>query len=106
MDGCQLYQQYTKAGQLACRDSDAWHYGHLLQRAFHIVGITRLFDLLEQAEAGGQRIDLVFTSTYDGALPVATDIKLVNLAPPTLPGGDSLTEQFFWPLSCHTWWYN
>lgn len=106
MNGLLLYKHYTAAGQLADRDSDAWHYGRLLRQAFHIVGITRLFDLLEQAEAVSQRIDLVFTSTYDGQLPVPTDVRLINVAPPTLPGGQGLTDQFAWPLSCHTWWYN
>ncbi len=84
MDGYQLYKKYTTAGQLASWDSDARQYGQLVHQAFYLVGITRLFDLLEQAEADGKRLELVYASPRSGSPPVAYDVQVADTAPPTL----------------------
>ncbi|WP_288423572.1 hypothetical protein [uncultured Spirosoma sp.] len=84
MDGYQLYKKYTMAGQLANWDSDAWHYGQLVHQAFYLVGITRLFDLLEQAEADGKRLELLYAAPGSGCPPVAYDVQVADTAPPTL----------------------
>lgn len=84
MDGYQLYKKYTTAGQLAALDSDVWQYGQLVHLAFHLVGITRLFDLLEQAEATNRRLELVYSATGVGRAPVPSDVQLTDNAPPTL----------------------
>ncbi len=84
MDGYQLYKKYTTAGQLASWDSDARQYGQLVHQAFYLVGITRLFDLLEQAEADGKRLELIYSSPRSGSPPVAYDVQVTDTAPPTL----------------------
>ncbi len=84
MDGYQLYKKYTTAGQLASWDSDVRQYGQLVHQAFYLVGITRLFDLLEQAEADGKRLELVYSSPRSGSPPVAYDVQVAETAPPTL----------------------
>lgn len=84
MDGYQLYKKYTTAGQLATLDSDTWQYGQLVHQAFHLVGITRLFDLLEQAEASGRRLELIYRVVVAGRPPVPCDVQLVDIAPPAL----------------------
>jgi len=84
MDGYQLYKNYTTAGQLASWDSDARQYGQLVHQAFYLVGITRLFDLLEQAYADGKRLELVYSAPRNGCPPVAYDVQVGDTAPPAL----------------------
>lgn len=84
MDGYQLYKKYTTAGQLAPQDSDVWQYGQLVHLAFHLVGITRLFDLLEQAEASNRRLEMVYSVAGVGRAPVPSDVLLIDKAPPVL----------------------
>lgn len=84
MDGYQLYKKYTMAGQQSTWDSDACQYGQLVHQAFYLVGITRLFDLLEQAEADGKRLELLYAAPRSGCPPVAHDVQVADTAPPTL----------------------
>lgn len=77
-NGFSLYKNYLTASQAAQRDSLAWQYGQLLTEAFHLVGVRKLFDLLEQAEATGQRIELVYAPNDGTSVPVAYDIQLTD----------------------------
>ncbi len=106
MNGYQLYQHYTKAGQVARRDSDVWYYGQLLQRAFYLVGITRLFDLLEQAEASNKQVGLVYTSGSTGGLPMAGDIELIDQAPPTIYTGYESASQLTAIAPTYSWLFS
>ncbi len=106
MNGYQLYQHYTQAGQLAYRDSDAWCYGQLLQRAFYVAGITRLFDLLEQAEGTNKRLGLVYTSEVNGGAPIANDIELIDQAPPTVPANHALSSQPVLAARTYLWFFS
>lgn len=53
MNGFQLYKQYMTRAEAAGRGTPAWAYGQLLVTAFELVGVTRLFDMLEQADVLG-----------------------------------------------------
>lgn len=60
MNGFYLYKMYVSRGENARRDTPDWCYSQLLTEAFYLVGVTELFDKLEQAEITGQRINLVY----------------------------------------------
>lgn len=80
-NGFQLYKDYISRGEVAPRYTAEWRYSQLLTQAFYVVGITRLFDLLEQAELSGQRVDLVYEHQGESGLVVAHDISLVDRQP-------------------------
>ncbi len=77
-NGFSLYKDYLSASQVAKRDSFAWQYGQLLTEAFYLVGVRKLFDLLEQADKTGQHIELVYAPSDGVTLPVAFDIRLAD----------------------------
>lgn len=106
MNGYQLYQQYTQAGQLAERDSDAWCYGHLLHRAFYVVGITRLFDLLEQAQLTNQRVGLVYTSLSTASPLVPNDIELVDHPSPAILTASSVSTPSISATRPYSWLFS
>jgi hypothetical protein len=77
MNGFQLYQQYLAKAERSHRDSADWRYGNLLSTAFYVVGVTRLFDMLEQAETLGCRIGLVYSQQIGTMPPSPCEIELV-----------------------------
>jgi len=78
MDGFYLYKHYTGCGKLARRGTSDWQYGQLLTEAFYLVGITKLFDMLEQAEQVGKRIELVYSAYSETGIPMPSDIQLID----------------------------
>ncbi len=98
MNGFQLYKQYVSRSEVAAWGTADWRYGQLLISAFYLVGITPLFDMLEQAEALGCRIGLVY-SHQDGSMPpLPAGIELVGTEVAQAPFSHSHTYQ--WPNSC------
>ncbi len=77
-NGFSLYKNHLLASQVAKRGSFAWQYGQLLTEAFYLVGVRKLFDLLEQADETGQHIELVYIPTDGVTIPVAFDIRLAD----------------------------
>lgn len=77
-NGFSLYKNHLSASQSAKRGSFAWQYGKLLTEAFYLVGVQKLFDLLEQADETGQHIELVYTPSDGISAPVAFDIRLTE----------------------------
>lgn len=69
-------------GESARRGTPAWCYSQLLTKAFYLVGVTELFDKLEQAELTGKRIDLVYPDYTDCSPPIPCGIKLVEASQP------------------------
>ncbi len=78
MNGFQLYKHYVSRSETASWGTADWRYGQLLTTAFYLVGVTPLFDMLEQAEALGCRIGLVYAHPDDPASPLPTGIELVR----------------------------
>jgi hypothetical protein len=78
MNGFQLYKQYITKAERSHRESADWRYGNLLSSAFYLVGVTRLFDMLEQAETLGCRIGLVYAQSGESASPLPCGIELVS----------------------------
>ncbi|WP_288424267.1 hypothetical protein [uncultured Spirosoma sp.] len=78
MNGFQLYKQYITKAERSQRESADWRYGNLLSMAFYLVGVTRLFDMLEQAETTGCRIGLVYAQASESASPLPCGIELVS----------------------------
>ncbi len=78
MNGFQLYKLYVSKSETAARGTADWRYGQLLISAFHLVGITPLFDMLEQAEALGCRIGLVYSHQDGSTPPLPAGIELVR----------------------------
>ncbi len=77
-NGFSLYKDYLSASQTAKRGSFDWQYGQLLTEAFYLVGVRKLFDLLEQADETGQQIELVYAPNDGLTVPVAFDIRLTD----------------------------
>lgn len=84
-NGFSLYKDYLSASQTAKRGSFDRQYGQLLTEAFYLVGVRKLFDLLEQADETGQYIELVYAPSDGLTVPVAFDIRLTDAARET-PG--------------------
>lgn len=78
MNGFQLYKQYVSRAETATRGTADWVYGQVLTSAFYLVGITPLFDMLEQAEAMGCRIGLVYSFQGGTMPPLPSGIELVK----------------------------
>ncbi len=78
MNGFQLYKQYITQAERSHRESADWRYGNLLSSAFYLVGVTRLFDMLEQAETLGCRIGLVYAQSSESTFPLPCGIELVS----------------------------
>ncbi|PRY34220.1 hypothetical protein CLV58_11892 [Spirosoma oryzae] len=78
MNGFQLYKKYITSGQNAGRDSEQWAYAQTLNEAFSLVGTTRLFNLLEQAEATNQRIVLQYPSSTEVITGEACTLQLAS----------------------------
>lgn len=78
MNGFQLYKQYVSKSETAAWGTADWRYGQLLISAFYLVGITPLFDMLEQAEALGCRIGLVYSHPDGATPPLPAGIELVK----------------------------
>lgn len=85
MNGYQLYRQYMDKAERSERESVDWLYGKVLSSAYYLVGITRLFDTLEQAEMLGCRIGLVYSLQGVAIPPVPYDIELVTAEPISMP---------------------
>ena len=85
MNGFQLYKHYVSKSETAAWGTADWRYGQLLISAFYLVGITRLFDMLEQAEALGCRIELVYAHQDGATPPLPTGIGLVRIEGPHAP---------------------
>lgn len=77
-NGFSLYKDYLLASEVAKRGSFARQYGQLLTEAFYLVGVRKLFDLLEEADETGQHIELVYTPSDGVTVPVACDIRLTD----------------------------
>ncbi|GEM_PF-5369233 len=77
-NGFSLYKDYLSASQVAKRGSFDWQYGQLLTEAFYLVGVRKLFDLLEQADETGQYIELVYAPSDGVTIPIAFDIRLTD----------------------------
>lgn len=78
MNGFQLYKQYITKAERSHRESADWRYGNVLSSAFYLVGVTRLFDMLEQAETLGCRIGLVYAQAGESTSPLPCGIELVS----------------------------
>jgi hypothetical protein len=78
MNGFQLYKHYVSRSEAAAWGTADWRYGQLLTSAFYLVGITPLFDMLEQAEVLGCRIGLVYSHQDNPASALPTGIELVR----------------------------
>ncbi len=78
MNGFQLYKHYVSKSETSAWGTADWRYGQLLISAFYLVGITPLFDMLEQAEALGCRIGLVYSHQDGPTPPLPTGIELVR----------------------------
>lgn len=87
MNGFYLYKTYVSRGEAARRGTPDWCYGRLLTQAYYTVGVTALFDMLEQAELLGKCIDLVYSPYSDYSPPIPCGIKLVDMQP-----ADSITQ--------------
>lgn len=69
MNGLQLYQKYTALGRSAGWNSGEQAYAQTLDEVFWLIGCTRLFDLLEEAEATNQWIAVTYLPTFPGQHP-------------------------------------
>jgi hypothetical protein len=85
MNGFQLYKKYIALGQNAGRNSAHWAYAQTLNEAFCLVGTTRLFNLLEQAEATDQRIVLHYPSSTEVITSEACTLQLASWESVTKP---------------------
>ncbi len=78
MNGFQLYKKYIALGHNAGRNSVQWAYAQTLNEAFCLVGTTRLFNLLEQAEVTNQRIVLQYPSSTEVITGDACTLQLAS----------------------------
>lgn len=85
MNGFQLYKEYVARGERANRGTSDWNYGQVLTSAFYLVGITRLFDMLEQAEVLGCRIRLVYSLPVDSGVPTPCGIEMIATEQESVP---------------------
>ncbi len=97
MNGFQLYKHYVSRSEVAAWGTADWRYGQLLISAFYLVGITPLFDMLEQAEALGCRIGLVYSHSDGTTPPLPAGIELVKT---------ECTQALLSHSSSHTQWLN
>lgn len=78
LNGFELYKRYTTIGTTAGRNTPQWEYAQTLNEAFQAVGITRLFDMLEEAEREGKCIELTYQDPAEFTFHLPCGIKLVN----------------------------
>lgn len=98
MNGFQLYKEYVARGERADRGTSDWSYGQVLVSAFYLVGITRLFDMLEQAETLKCRIRLVYSLQADSGAPTPCGIELIATEQETiLTPADQRSDLAYWP---------
>jgi hypothetical protein len=96
MNGFQLYRQYMEKAERSERESAEWKYGQVLNSAYYLVGVTRLFDTLEEAEALGCRIGLQYSLQGGATPPVPCDIELITVENTSSPFTHQHTETH-WP---------
>lgn len=100
MNGFQLYKQYVSRAETATRGTADWHYGQVLTSAFYLVGVTTLFDMLEQAEAQGYRIGLVYSCQEATTPPLPSGIELVKAEYAAIPlAHQSIAAQWSYSLA-------
>lgn len=98
MNGFQLYKEYVAKGERADRGTSDWSYGQVLVSAFYLVGITQLFDMLEQAETLGCRIRLIYSFQADSGAPTPCGIELIATEQQTiLTPADHRSDLAYWP---------
>lgn len=95
MNGFQLYKKYITLGQNAGRSSEQWAYAQTLNEAFCLVGTTRLFNLLEQAEATNQRILLQYPSSTEVITGEACTLQLASWESVTKPADRAPVNSWF-----------
>jgi hypothetical protein len=95
MNGFQLYKKYVALGQSAGRNSEQWAYAQTLNEAFCLVGTTRLFNLLEQAETINQRIVLQYPSSTEVITGEACTLQLASWESITKPADRTPVNSWF-----------
>lgn len=78
MNGFELYKKYTAIGEDAGRDTNEWRYAQTLTEALYIIGVTRLFDMLEKAEEHDMRVAIIYQDIIGISLNLPDTVQLVS----------------------------